>query len=104
MKKLLLAAVMAAALSAAAEAETPVKIGFLGTMSGPSAALGVDGLDGFRLAMTLRGGKLGDTPVEIIVADDQLKPDIGTDLARRLIQRDKVDIVVGTTFSNVLMA
>jgi branched-chain amino acid transport system substrate-binding protein len=104
LKTLAWVAAIAALAAGSAQAQTPVKIGFLGTMSGPSAALGVDGLDGFKLAIALRDGKLGGMPVDIVVADDQLKPDVGAELAKRMVQRDKVDVLVGTTFSNVLMA
>jgi branched-chain amino acid transport system substrate-binding protein len=90
LKTLAWVAAIAALAAGSAQAQTPVKIGFLGTMSGPSAALGVDGLDGFKLAIALRDGKLGGMPVDIVVADDQLKPDVGAELAKRMVQRDKV--------------
>ena len=97
-----LAIAAAAMLAAAAHAE--VKIGFLGTFSGPAAALGQDQYDGFMLALEQKGGKLGGTPVKIVKEDDQLKPDLGVQLVRKLIESDKVDLVTGVTFSNVMMA
>ncbi|MEO8080139.1 MAG: ABC transporter substrate-binding protein, partial [Caldimonas sp.] len=64
----------ALALAAApllAGAADSVKIGFVSTLSGPSAAIGVDIRDGFQLAVKLNGGKLGGLPAEVIVSDDQ---------------------------------
>lgn len=83
---------------------TPVKIGFLGTLSGPGGALGQDQYDAFMLAIDQKGGKLGGVPVQVIREDDQLKPDVAVQAAQKLIERDKVPIITGVTFSNVMMA
>jgi branched-chain amino acid transport system substrate-binding protein len=90
--------------TSAAQAADKVTIGFLSTMSGPSAALGLDQLAGFRLAMQQRDGRLGGVATELLTADDELKPDLGIQLAKKFVEASKADIVVGTTFSNVLMA
>lgn len=81
-----------------------LKIGYMATMSGPAASLGVDILDGFKLGLAHSGGKFGGQDVEIVVGDDQLKPDVGVQVATRLIERDKVDMITGIVFSNVMMA
>ena len=49
-----------------------VKIGYLSTMSGPGASLGMDILDGFKLGIKHCGEKLCGLPLELIVGDDQL--------------------------------
>lgn len=95
---------LAGAATLATAAHADVKIGFIGTFSGPAAALGQDQVDGFMLALEQKGGKLGGTPVKMIKEDDQLKPDLGVQLVRKLIESDKVDLVTGVTFSNVMMA
>ena len=95
---------LVAALFAVSTAQADVKIGFLGTFSGPAAALGQDQYDGFMLALEQRGGKLGGTPATIVKEDDQLKPDLGVQLIQKLIEKDKVDLVTGVTFSTVMMA
>lgn len=87
-----------------AHAAEPLKIGFISTLSGPGAALGKDLLDGFNLGIEQSGGKLGGRTVELVTGDDQLKPDVGRQLAERMIQRDKVDLIAGVVFSNVMMA
>lgn len=82
----------------------PVKIGFMATLSGPSAALGVHMRNGFQLGMKELGNTLGGQPAEVIVVDDELKPDVGVAKAKGLIERDKVDVLTGVVFSNVMMA
>lgn len=82
----------------------PVKIGFVSTLSGPSAALGVHMRDGFQLAVKELGGKLGGQPTEVIVVDDELKPDVAVTKVKALLERDRVDVVAGVVFSNVMMA
>ncbi|WP_342132964.1 ABC transporter substrate-binding protein [Hydrogenophaga sp. OTU3427] len=104
--KLTLSAVMLAmgALTLGGAAQAQVKIGFLGTLSGPAGALGQDQYDAFMLGIEHAGGKLGGQAVQVIREDDQLKPDLGVQLAQKLIERDKVSIITGVTFSNVMMA
>ncbi len=73
-------------------------------MSGPSAPLGVHMRDGFLLAVKELGGKLGGQPTDVIVVDDELKPDVAVSKVKGLLDRDKVDVVAGVVFSNVMMA
>lgn len=84
--------------------QTPVKIGFMAELSGPQGAIGQEQYDAFMLVVQRNGGKLGGVPVEVIKEDSQLKPDVATQIAQKLIERDKVSIITGFTFSNVLMA
>ena len=81
-----------------------VKIGYIATLSGQAAQLGIDSVDGFKLALQQLNGKLGGVPVELVVVDDQLKPEIGIEQAKRLVEKEQTPIIVGTTFSNILMA
>ena len=87
-----------------AVAADKVKIGFVSTLSGPSSALGIDIRDGFLLAVKLNGGKLGGLPAEVIVSDDQFKPDVAKQLFEKNIKRDKVDFMTGVVFSNIMLA
>jgi len=98
---------LAAALSLGAGhalAQEKVKVGLLLTLSGPSAVLGQQARDGFNLAVKDLGGKIGGKDVEVIVVDDELKPDVAVTKAKGLVERDKVDFVVGPIFSNVAVA
>jgi branched-chain amino acid transport system substrate-binding protein len=101
----MLAAVAAFALTTtAADAQEKLKIGLLTTLSGPPAVLGQQQRNGFQLALKTLGGKLGGREVELIVEDDELKPDVAVSKAQALVERDKVDFVVGPVFSNILGA
>jgi branched-chain amino acid transport system substrate-binding protein len=95
---------LAFALTAPAEAQEKLKVGVIATLSGPPAVLGQQLRNGFQLAVKDLGGKLGGREVEIIVQDDELKPDVAVGKARAFVERDKVDFVVGPIFSNILQA
>lgn len=102
---LALATVSALALSAVgAQAQDKLKIGLIVTLSGPSAVLGGQVRDGFNLAVKTLGGKLGGVETEVVVADDELKPDVAVTKVKGLLERDQVNFVVGPVFSNVLQA
>ena len=105
-RTLLLPLAAAACLAAAtlAHAADRVKVGFVSTLSGPSSALGIDIRDGFLLAVKLQGGKLGGLPAEVLVTDDQFKPDVGRQAFERYVKRDKVDVMTGVVFSNIMLA
>jgi len=100
-----LATLAAAALvSFGAHAANELKIGFLSTLSGPAGAIGIEIRDGFNLAVKLAGNKLGNLPTEVVYADDTLNPDTGRQLAERLLKRDRVNLMTGIVFSNVMLA
>ena len=106
MKKLpvMLAAVAALGLASQASAQDKLKIGLLTTLSGPPAALGTQQRNGFQLAVKSLGGKLGGREVDLIIQDDELKPDVAVGKAKAFVERDKVEFVVGPVFSNILIA
>jgi len=99
MKKLaiLLAGVALSATTALAE---PLKVGMITTLSGGGAGLGVDVRDGFMLAVK----QSGNTEIEVIIEDDQRKPDVAVQLSDKMIQSDKVDVLTGIIWSNLAMA
>jgi branched-chain amino acid transport system substrate-binding protein len=97
-------ALASAFVAAPALAADKVKVGFVSTLSGPSAALGVDIRDGFLLAVKMNGGKLGGLPAEVLVSDDQFKPDVAKQLFEKDIKRDQVDFMTGVVFSNIMLA
>ncbi|RWQ23251.1 ABC transporter substrate-binding protein [Mesorhizobium sp.] len=78
----------------------PVKIGVITTLSGGGAGLGVDMRDAFTLAMKQSGNK----DVELVIEDDAQKPEIAVQLAEKMIQSDKVDLLTGIIWSNLAMA
>jgi branched-chain amino acid transport system substrate-binding protein len=97
-------AALAAALAFNAQGANELKIGYLSTLSGPAGAIGVEVRDGFNLAVKMAGGKLGGLPTEVIFADDTLNPETGKQLAERLLKRDRVNLMTGVIFSNVMLA
>ncbi|MCT8160144.1 ABC transporter substrate-binding protein [Pseudoruegeria sp. SHC-113] len=97
MKPLLLSAAIAA-LAAPAFAE--VKVGMITTLSGGGAGLGIDVRDGFMLAIK----QSGRDDIEVVIEDDQRKPDVAVQLADKMIQSEKVDVLTGIIWSNLAMA
>lgn len=97
------AAAMALALGSTAMADGhggAVKIGLMTTLTGGGAGLGADIRDGFMLAVN----QSGNDKIEVVVEDDQRKPEIAVQLADKFIQSEKVDILTGIVFSNLAMA
>jgi branched-chain amino acid transport system substrate-binding protein len=97
-------ALLVASTAALAQAPEKLKIGIIVSLSGPPAVLGGQARDGFNLAVKTLGGKLGGVETEVIVVDDELKPDVAVTKVKGLLERDKVNFVVGPIFSNVLQA
>ena len=87
-----------------AQAQDKLKIGIISTLSGPPAVIGQQLRNGFLLGVKAHGGKLGGREAEVIVADDELKPDQAVAKVKAFVERDKVDFVVGPVFSNMLIA
>ena len=98
MKRYLMTAMAAALCASAAAAE--VKIGMITTLSGGGAGLGIDVRDGFMLAIA----QSGRDDIEVVIEDDQRKPDIAVQLSDKMIQSERVDIMTGIIWSNLAMA
>ncbi len=80
-----------------------VRVGFMLPYTGTFAQLGVAIENGFRMALNEQGGKLGGREVEFFKVDDESNPAKGIENATRLVERDKVDVLVGTVHSGVQM-
>jgi len=106
MKAMVCGVGMAALMTGAAQAnDGVVKIGVLNDQSGLYADLGGQGsVLAARMAAEKFGGKINGRPIEIIFADHQNKPDVGTQLARQWFDRDKVDAIVDVPTSSVALA
>lgn len=83
-----------------ADGHKKVKVGMITTLSGGGAGLGIDVRDGFMLAVK----QAGNDQLEVVIEDDQRKPDIAVQLADKMIQSEKVDILTGIIWSNLAMA
>jgi branched-chain amino acid transport system substrate-binding protein len=81
-----------------------IKVGLMLPYTGTYAPLGVAIENGFRLALQEAGGKFGGREIEFFKVDDESEPAKATDNVNRLVNRDKVDVVLGTVHSGVAAA
>src|SRR5216684_150014 len=100
------AAALTLAQSARADfSDKVIKIGVLNDQSGLYADLAGQGsVTAARMAAEEMGGKIGDTPIEVVFADHQNKPDIGSNIVRQWIDVDHVDVIVDVPTSSVALA
>src|SRR3954464_8961533 len=80
-----------------------VRVGFILPYTGTFAQLGVAIENGVRMAIDEKGGKLAGREIEWFKVDDESEPAKGVENATRLVQRDKVDVLIGTVHSGVQM-
>ncbi len=81
-----------------------VRIGILGDMAGPYSGNGGPGsVLAARMAIEDFGGKVNGKPIELLVVDDQNKPDVGLNAARKWVDVDKVDAIVGGSASSIAL-
>jgi branched-chain amino acid transport system substrate-binding protein len=104
MKKAIIGLASIAALLAAPAAAQKLKIGYITTLSGGGAVLGKHQRDGFALGVEMLGGKVGGLDTEVIYGDDQRKPDVGRQVADKMVKKDKVQFIAGPIWSNILLA
>ena len=90
-------ALLAFSMTASADG---LKVGMITTLSGGGSALGVDVRDGFMLAIE----RSGRTDIEVVIEDDQRKPEIAVQIADKMVQSDKVDVLTGIIWSNLALA
>ncbi|MBY0299704.1 MAG: ABC transporter substrate-binding protein [Methylobacterium sp.] len=105
LKRLLLAGAAGALMTAAAQAQTPVKIGVLNDRSGVYADISGEGsVVAARMAVEDFKAAEKGLKVEIVSADHQNKPDVGASLARQWYDRDGVDVILDVPTSSVALA
>ncbi len=78
-----------------------IRVGFMLPYTGTFAQLGVAIENGVRLAIDEQGGKLGGREIEWFKVDDESEPPKAIENANKLVQRDKVDVLIGTVHSGV---
>src|SRR3989338_3082777 len=83
--------------------QAKLKVGLMLPYTGTYAQLGVAITNGFKLAVEERGGKLGGREIEYFTVDDESNPAKAPENTNKLVQRDKVDVVIGTVHSGVAM-
>ena len=80
-----------------------VRVGMMLPYTGTYAQLGTAITNGFKLAVAERGGKLGGRELEYFTVDDEAEPAKAPENTNKLVQRDKVEVLVGTVHSGVQM-
>ena len=90
-------ALLACSMTASADG---LKVGMITTLSGGGSALGIDVRDGFMLAIE----QSGRTDIEVVIEDDQRRPEIAVQIADKMVQSDKVDVLTGIIWSNLALA
>ena len=89
-------------LSGAAAAQTsakPIKIGYLMPFSGTEAQNGKDNQDGFNLYLSSINNTVAGRKIEALFADTEGKPDNALSKAKQFVQVDKVDLLMGISFT-----
>lgn len=82
-----------------------VRIGVMADQTGPYSGNGGPGSTlAVRMAVEDAGGRVLGKPIEVIVADDQNKPDVGTNIARQWLEQQKVDTIVGGSISSIALS
>ena len=99
-----LAVAAALAIAGPAAAQQKVKIGFITTLSGPQGVIGEHMRQSVELALDHLGRKIGGLDVEVIYGDDQVKPDVGKQVADEMVKKHQVNFVSGIIWSNVMLA
>src|SRR5262245_40439719 len=106
LSRILVASTLALAASSAwaQDKADKAKIGLITTLSGPPAVIGQQQRNGLQLALKELGNKLGGRDVELLIQDDELKPDVAVSKVKAFVERGKVDFVAGPVFANILAA
>ena len=95
---------VAAAVVAQGQKE-PIKIGLLNAITGPLAVNGTEINEGIKLYWEDEmGSQVAGRPVRLIVEDDEGKPDVGLTKARKLVESDRVHLILGPVSSAVAIA
>jgi branched-chain amino acid transport system substrate-binding protein len=89
------ASISGRAAAAFGQSRRTIKLGGLATLDGPLAELGKDGFRGLELALAEFGSEIEGVGIELSRASSDSKPDVALASARRLVEQDKVDILIG---------
>jgi branched-chain amino acid transport system substrate-binding protein len=105
MKKLLAASLaLALAGGAAAQAPQTLKVGFVVAQSGALALPGAEQRRGLEIALEHLGNKIGGLPVEIVYGDSKTNPGATVQELSRVLEKERVHVLVGLTGSNEILA
>jgi branched-chain amino acid transport system substrate-binding protein len=94
------------ALASLSLAADKIKVGIVDTYTGPASYFTLDVLDGFKFAVdkiNAKGGVLGKK-IEYLIRDDKFQPDLGLTMAKELVLKEDVDVLVGTINTSIALA
>jgi branched-chain amino acid transport system substrate-binding protein len=92
--------VIAVGLLAAAQ-KGPIKIGVISPMTGGAAQAGKDMTNGMQMWLDENGGQMAGRKVEMIIEDSQGQPNIALTKLQKLVERDRVHVLVGELFAHI---
>jgi len=95
---------LALALASPAQSAERISLGYMTTLTGPGGNQGEEMINSFKLALEHLNNRVGGLPVDLVVLDDQQKPQTAVQNARRLFDKDKIDVLVGMLYSNIIDA
>jgi branched-chain amino acid transport system substrate-binding protein len=101
---IILVAAVSVGTPATPQSTKPIKIGFMAGLSGPGSQVGKDMVDGFKMFFEERNYQLGNRKVELIVEDNQSRPELAVNKLRKFVESDNVDIVTGEAFAHIALA
>src|SRR5207302_9874130 len=81
-------------LSGTAVAQDKIKVGVTATLEGTYTVLGEDGIRGFQTALNTLGKTVGGKELEFVIASTDATPDSAIRAVRKLIEQDKVQILL----------
>jgi branched-chain amino acid transport system substrate-binding protein len=90
--------------SVPAWAQKPIKIGFMAGLTGIGAQVGKDMVDGFKMYLEDHKYTIGGRKVELIVEDNQSRPEVAVNKLRKFVENDQVDLVAGEAFAHIALA
>ena len=90
--------------SGPAWAQKPIKIGFMAGLTGIGAQVGKDMVDGFKMYLEDHNNMIGGRKVELIVEDNQSRPEVAVNKLRKFVENDQVDLVAGEAFAHIALA
>jgi branched-chain amino acid transport system substrate-binding protein len=94
-------AVFVLASCGSVHAQTSVKVGFHGALTGPNSVEGLAGQIATQMVVEKwnKAGGINGHPIDLVIYDDQAKPDVAVPIANKLVGDDKVVAVLSSTIS-----
>src|SRR6266850_612858 len=84
-----------------APAAEPIRVGFMGPLTGIFAQAGKDMLDGLKMGLEGAGGQVAGRKLELIDEDNEGNPATAQTKYRKLVQQDKIHVLAGVLLANI---